>query len=150
MLNCLTFGHLCAHVVSNTFTIELRSICYNLDRNLDINLDVTGWTDKSFEIIAFSNVKLLPSMQIVFDPLHVEFDRDRIVYVVYHFVSPIYYQFGNLQSTSPEDAICIPEWFPKLMFCNKGSVLDLAGNKMPELHINDRVELNKFNFMEKQ
>lgn len=148
MINCFTLGHFSSHILSNTFTFQVRALREEPTRSDD--LIVTNWINKPFDVVEAVSVKVLPSMALTFKSIHIQFVRDVVIYGVYHFTN------GNVNESIKvgdvlehfyrEEAIHIPAWFPKLAFCKKDTILHLDYDRIPKQ--DDYVQINKFNFLE--
>jgi hypothetical protein len=126
---CLTMGHFTARILSDDIVLQLRSI----NMSDIIGTEIQDNLDKQFEVVASTKVAVTPTLELVIvEQLKHKFDSNVAVYCAYYY--------------KRLDLVCVPTWFPKLLFAKKGNEFEVNNKhnaiassivvKAPEFFIN--------------
>lgn len=109
--DCFTMGHFCAKILSDGIVLQLRSIAVC---DASEGLQTQNYLDKPFKVLAESQVAVMPTLElVVVNPLKTKIEEESAA------LYAVFYQ-------QRLDVVCIPEWFPMIMFAKKDNVFEIT------------------------
>lgn len=111
---CETPMHFVAKSLSNAIELEARWLLDNNDRGLDVK-DII---DLDYEVIKSAPIVITPTLEIIIaEPLELSFTSKVMFYCVFH-----HKQTGS---------VCIPGWFPMVMFGEPTGTYVISSKNVP-------------------